>query len=376
MSTIRVEGRKYKVFEINTSTQLQKYSVMFRKNIPSWCDNCTKTKYGEWHKWWEDIPAVRQFKIPVPINLKSYIKISVKRCDRCHALFSEDVKTLEWARTIAPDYLEVANEESAYYKIELDYPQRIPSSKTNSIVCGIALIIGNKYSLYWITERIEDQKPEYQIYHFTHDIARKMIAGVCRNSSTIEFLGQQRSVYLFMERKDRKTTLVYERSTLIIEKGNNGGYYTTNPTIIPYIGLLSCKGSDYAGILKVSLDTKTGYFYADTQQFRQFVNWYGQPLTHTIGMDEDQLSMEPESILHARGYNVNKKNNLSAAARQKILSDVIEENVLEVTEILSFLSSMINLHGERFPNAGAKYREDYIYVSNYKSSSNHVLIFK
>ena len=85
-------------------------------------------------------------------------------------------------------------------------------------------------------------------------------------------------------------------------------------------------------------------------------------------MKEGKLQYKDESLLHSLGYNVNAQEDLSDTERQRILSIVIDERVMEKGEVLSFLDYLIrrSLGNPRMDNARDKWTCDRQFVSHYK----------
>ena len=168
---------------------------------------------------------------------------------------------------------------------------------------------------------------------------------------------------------------------LYVEKAKNGGYYSLDPNLVMIDGLMLCKDYDTLGIMSMTLNVKDGRLYADSRQFRKFVKLYGLPDvgdfdSYTLSPKElhREINLREESKLHAMGYTVNSKDNLSSQVRQGILRRAIEGGML-VSDILQFLESQINMKG-KYPDVVAKYKCDYAFVENYGKKHNCFIYVK
>ena len=79
----------------------------------------------------------------------------------------------------------------------------------------------------------------------------------------------------------------------------------------------------------------------------------------------DDFGLNPESILHSYGYNVNANDDLSDGERHMILEYVISSGIMSKHKVLDFLNSMIHLRENNYSMYDAidKWQNDSIFVS-------------
>lgn len=78
-------------------------------------------------------------------------------------------------------------------------------------------------------------------------------------------------------------------------------------------------------------------------------------------------SWAKKSLLRSYGYNVNAQENLSDRERQRILSFVIENEIMKSEEIISFIEWLIRRNVSRdYFNARIKWGKDIQYIRGYK----------
>lgn len=77
-----------------------------------------------------------------------------------------------------------------------------------------------------------------------------------------------------------------------------------------------------------------------------------------------------KSPLYLCGYNVNTSLGLQASTRQRILKQILDENILDKYEIINYLNYFISTNGKikNHELAKLKWEEDLMFVRNYKFS--------
>lgn len=81
--------------------------------------------------------------------------------------------------------------------------------------------------------------------------------------------------------------------------------------------------------------------YVDPAIYRDFVRRYGVALLYNIYPDDDHsryTALKSESVLHAHGYTVNAKDNLSAHERQELLTTLVDLGIISIEKIVSILT--------------------------------------
>ena len=82
-----------------------------------------------------------------------------------------------------------------------------------------------------------------------------------------------------------------------------------------------------------------------------------------------------KSLLRSYGYNVSAQEGLSDIDRHRILSFVIENEIMRTDEVISFISWLIDIHSSKDKYiARQKWSRDIDYVRNYKSIEGMVKV--
>lgn len=89
---------------------------------------------------------------------------------------------------------------------------------------------------------------------------------------------------------------------------------------------------------------------------------------------EEKFLYNSKSILRKKGYNVQDKNGLPERERQRILLNVIEEQLMTSYEVIMFLNWLVNTRKSqsKYQLAVKKWREDIKYVKNLVKDSEKV----
>ena len=93
--------------------------------------------------------------------------------------------------------------------------------------------------------------------------------------------------------------------------------------------------------------------------------------------DESSNSKQDyESLIHSYGYNVNMNDNLSDDARQRILRDIIENEILAQEIVLSYLDSLIirGTGSPKYNNAVKKWKADRLFVEQLWRNNKSVCV--
>ena len=122
-----------------------------------------------------------------------------------------------------------------------------------------------------------------------------------------------------------------------------------------------------------------GTFYIMEAQYKR-LKAIGIPtckvITETVFVrtKNGEVRLNAESALHAYGYNVGSREELSDAQRQNLLASIIEAGQLSRTEIISHLSHLLAYNGKKQANeaATAKWKADLDFVSGLELNSEAV----
>lgn len=95
-------------------------------------------------------------------------------------------------------------------------------------------------------------------------------------------------------------------------------------------------------------------------------------------INSNDEGLKQESLLHAVGYNVGAKANLSDEQRRKILNAIIENDLLSKRRVISYLQWMIDYNGrnQNMKNAREKWQSDINYLRGYVADTGVRSIIK
>ena len=96
---------------------------------------------------------------------------------------------------------------------------------------------------------------------------------------------------------------------------------------------------------------------------------------NNVGYD----SWAKRGLLNCYGWNVNAASNLSSSERQRILSFVIENEIMSLPQVIDFISWLAgrpSSSGKNMTNARRKWQEDIDYLQNYIPASGVVKVGK
>lgn len=121
-------------------------------------------------------------------------------------------------------------------------------------------------------------------------------------------------------------------------------------------------------------------FYMDYVDYEDIVR-IGVPCCKVFKRDDYSSSsnvyeLAPYSIMRSYGYTVNMKDNMSAQERRRILSFLVENNVLSATRINEYLSWFIRTAKNRagMTEAINKWRDDKNFISQYMGGDRSVKV--
>lgn len=88
-------------------------------------------------------------------------------------------------------------------------------------------------------------------------------------------------------------------------------------------------------------------------------------------LDASQLKLAQRSILMEYGYSVSQQTGLSDTERRRILSTLVDLNILTRADIIGYLDFFINTKSsfEKYRTAVEKWRSDRDYISKYRKGS-------
>ena len=224
-------------------------------------------------------------------------------------------------------------------------------------------------------------------FHYTDEIGRELLSSAyaTQRMKRGKINGKNYSVIdcLYPDSKRKHLSGHIIPTSLIIRK--DGGYHNSiegNEMEIVHI-LLYSPFTDRYEIICSTLDKKNDIYFVDIQLYRKYVEKYGYPdcsvklnkQTNNSEMCFDDLNAE--SILKEVGYSVNEKDGFSPRARQELLADIVDLQILSVSNVVSYLDWFIRSHpNPKDTNARYKWNEDKTFIQNYKVNPERFFIAK
>ena len=134
-------------------------------------------------------------------------------------------------------------------------------------------------------------------------------------------------------------------------------------------------------IIRSTLDKLNDICFVDIQLYREYVEKYGRPdCSLTLGKQRTGgvicfEDLNPESILMECGYSVSEKNAISTRARQELLADIVDLQILSVSSVVSHIDWCIHSHpGAMYANARYKWKNDMKFIQEYRVNPKRFLI--
>ena len=118
-----------------------------------------------------------------------------------------------------------------------------------------------------------------------------------------------------------------------------------------------------------------GIYIAFKSDYRKMLE-HGTPLCTVYEYEQyteqakSNFAYKSQSILAAKGYNVQANSSLSDQDRQSILRDCIDNNLVQIHDLLDFLNWLVRTRNPlpNLQNAVAKWKQDIIFVEQYKEN--------
>ena len=329
----------------------------------------------------------------VPINLKDYAKIEGRQCFSCNCIYvkdCEELKKLFIDNKSAKSYTlngrcyanysedekrkkeerKLQEERQASINRYLDLQKKYPS-----IIFLIMLVNEEQKAEYVIVEKKEEENIENNILYFKNEIARELLAAVnIDDKKKIAYINNKPySILLLIQEKKNLEYLPPYITLIDDDKYHN--YHIKNDV------LLYSPFTQKYEIAKIAIKDNMNYW--GISAFRKFVCIYGKP---DIDIDIDTSSrknhgkinldeLRAKSILKIFGYSVNQQDNLSSKERQKILSDVVDLEIMSVEAVIYMLNFFIQMHTNgSYYFARNKWKEDLEFIQNYTVDPDRFLV--
>lgn len=154
----------------------------------------------------------------------------------------------------------------------------------------------------------------------------------------------------------------------------------TNDNVIE--SLLYSLGTNRYEVIRATLDRAGLPPYVDVSLYREFVHKYGRPaLTPTFddnmgyaNKSAIETKLNPKSVLKCYGYSVNKLYSIEDEARQELLAEIVDLEILPADVVIGFLDFLILSHNKsKDTEARIKWHRDRDFIQNYKPDAQRFL---
>ena len=240
---------------------------------------------------------------------------------------------------------------------------------------------GTEYVYIISNKPIQTRKKN--ILPYEHSIARELLtAAYYKGRHLCGVINDNRFKVIQKKEKDENPPLIPHE--INIKPG--AGYYDThesNRNRLVDLLIYSPFTQRYE-LCKASYDKYDQKVYMDIRRFREFIYNYGYnyketPIvfnqTRSAGLNFEE--MNAESILKGFGYNVSQESNLSASARQGILTEIVDLGILNVYQVVRHLEFFITMHPkDKDVVARQKWEHDKQFISDYRVNPKRFLILK
>ena len=203
--------------------------------------------------------------------------------------------------------------------------------------------------------------------------------------------GGESALYAWARKKEAALVQIDELDTQIdalqwrIEEFDNGGEFDVSKNILyVYKGFIKCQ-RDHHNLTSVNakLLTKNGkpiylnvnyckdckQFFISYSEYLHYRAMYGVLIAKIVMISNGEYSSDidylaAESPLKLCGYSVSQAEGLTTQARQDLLRELIELDIIKKTEVIRYLSWFIQMNGQKFGNeiARSKWESDLDYV--------------
>lgn len=347
----------------------------------------------------------------LPVSTNENVKIPGYICKKCKSIYVDhnfDLKSLMennvFAKEFTLDNMALWNISEVRKQKELEERQRkkiekkrkenrekffqkikklemIPSSE---ILISVRYKNGNINEII-IVKDISDADPDNNVFHYLSDAGREFISAAYakeRNRQGIYQGKEYRTISRPLYKDVNCKTSSDNRLPVDLMIRADGGYSSSvvnNNYEIVDLFLYSPLNQRYE-VIKATHDKLNGGCFVDISKYRKFVHANGKPglllcfetkMKSIVNYD----NLHDESVLRSYGYTVNQTDNLPAKYRQELLAEIVDLEILKVSQIVRFLDFLIRSRQHQ-PMAQIKWIKDKEYIENYKVNPTRFLIAK
>jgi hypothetical protein len=296
----------------------------------------------------------------IPISETECARFSGRLCEKCGKFFveySERVKNLLCDNKYAADF---SIDFSFYCSEYEEYRELFLSDPKHQIMVLIKAVDTNDFEIYIITSKTDATNHNKSIILYSTCFARSLLTSAIKDKKRIVVKNDQKFVVvgsLYNRDCRDSSNLNFILSEVRIKE--KGGYLSSIVNkfyelvdVLLYSPFTSCYEIAHATYYKGGENSKEDggedskeeydederdYYYMDITVYRDFARNYGNPQirigkgfrSHNdfiLSRNNNSMfdNMNPESLLHAYGYNVNQKENLSDKFRRDLLSEMLD----------------------------------------------------
>ena len=314
----------------------------------------------------------------IPINDVECLPFDGKYCASCNKFFEDNnfnVEKIVANNPAAKDYSVVMDYFIPSY---LDFEERFYQIESSVVLAVLSRKVDQSYRYITIVKNKSDVNHEDDILHYSDRLSRSILTAILYGKNDLDFNDEK---YVIAKTCFDDESAIKDFSFLLkdIKLKKGGGYAKYNNDEVVDV-LLYSPYTQILEIIRASYNKEEDKYYMDIGIFRKFIYEYGNPelpvLFSSSYNNEFRFSfLKEESLLRAYGYSVSQKDNLSDSHRRRLLSEVIDLNLMTPYDIINLLTSNINLHsGERYFYARKKWKQDIEFVSNYRVNPNRFII--
>ena len=170
-----------------------------------------------------------------------------------------------------------------------------------------------------------------------------------------------------------------------IEEFDNGGEFDASKNILyVYKGFIKCQRDHHnLTCVNAKIRSKNGkyiylnvnyckdckQFFISYSEYLHYRSMYGILIAKIVMISNGEYSndidyLAAESPLKLCGYSVSQAEGLTAQARQDLLRELIQLDIIKKTEVIRYLSWFIQMNGQKFGNeiARSKWESDLDYI--------------
>lgn len=319
---------------------------------------------------------VNSYSNYIPIDENDCVIIKGKCCPDCKVFFEENGDKL--LGFLKSNRVDSVYKFSTYYM----FPDYVRSKKyfkrldSALVMAFFKSVNENKYISYMIVQDINDISEEKRIVHYAVPESRYVLTGLMLKNRTFLFEGEEYELLSSITHEGISFLGDADIFLKQIQLISNRSVYTKRHALELVQMLLYSAYTKKFELIAVWCDIKTKELFVDVSTFKQFVRKCGKPMIdisfrgeytseHNFGV------MKDESLLFAYGYSVSATKGNTTEKRHKILSEILDLQLMSKNDIINLLEHNMKMHsGEKFANDRKRWEFDIKFVGDYSVDPN------